>query len=79
MSRILFWLLLALAAYIGYRWWRIKQQATAAGGGPQRAKVETMVRCDACGLNVPQSEAIAAGGRWYCCEEHRAARGKSGG
>jgi hypothetical protein len=34
-----------------------------------------MVRCESCGLNLPQSEALpgtdAAAGRWYCCEAHR--------
>jgi hypothetical protein len=34
-----------------------------------------MVSCDACGLNLPQSEALPgadrAVARWYCCEAHR--------
>lgn len=81
MGRILFWLLLALAAYIGYRWLRVKQQPreVRGAGGPDR--VETMVRCDVCGLNLPQSEAIGAADRWYCSEEHRsrAARGSGEG
>jgi uncharacterized protein len=79
MGRILFWLLVALAAYIGYRWWRIKQQAAAVRGAAGPAKVESMVRCDVCGLNLPQSEAIGAANRWYCSEEHRrrAARDRS--
>ena len=34
-----------------------------------------MVRCARCGLHVPANEAIAANGRWYCCEAHRAADG----
>ena len=34
-----------------------------------------MVRCAHCGLHVPAGEAVAAGGRWYCCEAHRAADG----
>ena len=34
-------------------------------------KGEDMVRCDHCGLHVPQHEAIRAGGKVYCSEEHR--------
>jgi hypothetical protein len=30
-----------------------------------------MVRCDLCGLNLPQSEALPLQQRWFCCEEHR--------
>lgn len=80
-GRILFWLLLALAAYVGYRWWRIQQQPKEVRGADERAQVEAMVRCDLCGLNVPQSEAVGAAGRWYCCEAHRsrAAGGKGEG
>ena len=89
MGRILFFLLLALAIYIGWRMWRM-QQSRSRGDAPPRdrgAVAEHMVRCDVCGLNLPQSEALpapaapeasdapaAADGtpvRWYCCETHR--------
>jgi uncharacterized protein len=72
MGRILFFVLLGIAAYVAYRWWRVSQRIgerrtdTAA-----RSRSEAMVRCDVCGLNVPQSEALAAGDRWYCSEVHR--------
>jgi len=79
MGRILFFLLLALAIYIGWRWMRIQRSGTGSGGrrSPPSASdgPELMVRCDSCGLNLPQSEALPAPGanpqRWYCCEEHR--------
>jgi len=32
---------------------------------------ENMVRCAQCGLHLPEAEAIAHQGRYYCCEEHR--------
>ncbi len=35
-----------------------------------------MVACAHCALHVPESQAVRAGGKWYCSEEHRrAARG----
>lgn len=34
-------------------------------------KVEDMVRCRVCGVNLPRSEAIMSRGRFYCGEEHR--------
>lgn len=41
----------------------------------EAAKVEDMVRCQACGVNLPRSEAIMSGGRFFCCEEHRRQNG----
>jgi uncharacterized protein len=81
MGRIFFFLLLALAVYVG---WRLLRAQKVAGPRTRRGTggAEAMVRCEVCGLNVPQSEALAAPGsdpqRWYCCDEHRrqgAARG----
>jgi len=79
MGRILFWLLLAAAAYLGYRWWRIKQQQVVSRDATDRPLVETMVRCEVCGLALPQSEALRAGERWYCGDEHRRRAGHNGG
>ena len=30
-----------------------------------------MVRCDYCGLHVPEEEALLSDGRRYCSQEHR--------
>ena len=38
---------------------------------PDETKVEDMVRCQVCGVNLPRSEAILSRGRFYCGEEHR--------
>jgi uncharacterized protein len=32
---------------------------------------ESMVPCAHCGINVPRSEALGSGGRFFCSEEHR--------
>lgn len=78
MGRIFFFLLLALAAYIGWRWLRSRSSAssaTSASRSPADAAAESMVRCESCGLNLPQSEALpgadASASRWYCSESHR--------
>jgi uncharacterized protein len=80
MGRIVFWLLVIAAAYVGYQWLRAKQQLEAKRDAAGGSKIETMVRCEVCGLNLPESEAVGAAGHWYCGEDHRrsAGRGRSG-
>jgi uncharacterized protein len=39
--------------------------------GPGGERVGDLVACAHCGVNLPKSEARAAGGRHYCSEEHR--------
>jgi uncharacterized protein len=70
MGRILFFLLLGIALYVGYRLWRsgLRREATRT---PPADAGEPMVRCDHCGLNLPRSEALAEAGRWYCSDAHR--------
>jgi len=65
-GRLLFWILLALVAYGVVKSWSRPAASRPAGGQPS----EPMVRCDACGLNVPQSEARGRDGKWYCSGEH---------
>ena len=76
MGRILFFLLLALAVYVGWRYWRLQRSIARRPTEREPADApEPMVRCDVCGLNLPLSEAIPAPDaqptRWYCCETHR--------
>lgn len=75
MGRIFFFFLLALAVYIGWRWWRVQRSRVGARGRPAVRGAEPMVRCQVCGLNLPQSDALPAPGhepeRWFCCEDHR--------
>lgn len=79
MSRILFFVLLGVAAWLAWRWWTVSLRGpTATGRSRGRDAPEPMVRCDVCGLNLPQSEALVAQQRWFCCEEHRR-RGVNGG
>ena len=62
---VIFWLLYRLILTLLNKAGRpaVRQQ-------PQRED-GTMVRCEQCGLHIPQSEAFEKGGNYYCCEEHR--------
>ena len=71
MSRVLFFLLLALAIYLAWRFIQRKQlprQDTKSG--PLRLP---MVSCATCGLHLPREEALVEDDRYFCCEEHRRA------
>jgi len=35
-----------------------------------KTKSMEMVKCEACGLNLPKSEALEKKGLWYCSKEH---------
>jgi uncharacterized protein len=35
------------------------------------ASAEEMVRCVQCGVHLPKSESILAGGNFYCSDAHR--------
>jgi uncharacterized protein len=72
MGRILFFLLLAVGLYVAFRLWLAGSRRNAGMHRPQApATGEPIVRCEHCGLNVPQSEALGDGTRWYCSEAHR--------
>ena len=67
MSKILLLIFAVIAA-----WWLIKRLRgkDAAGDAPGPAP-EQMVTCSHCGLYLPQNEAIAEGGKFFCCAEHQ--------
>lgn len=72
MGRILFFVLLAIAAYVVWMWLR----RSASNGAPRTHAPRTdtpqaMISCAHCGLHLPQQEAQPMGERFYCCEEHR--------
>jgi uncharacterized protein len=72
MGRILFFVLLGVAAWLALRVWQRSAARKEVGGERRQAlEAEPMESCAQCGLNVPRSEAIADGERWYCSEEHR--------
>ena len=69
MSRIVFFVLLALAIYLV---WRVLQKKQLPPGGADSSVARLpMVSCATCGLHVPREEALMQDERYFCCEEHR--------
>lgn len=67
MSRLLFLLAVGIVVYLLLRSYRRpapKQDAPAA-------PAEEMVRCVVCGVHLPKSESILAGGNFFCSDAHR--------
>jgi len=69
-TRLLFWALLGLVAYLALRRLARDGQASKRQRAGSSGAAEDMVRCAVCGLNLPKSEALALDGRWACCAEH---------
>lgn len=73
MSRLLFWLALAILVVMAIR---SKLRASgikppAAGRAmPREAEAETMTSCAHCGVYFPASEAVRADGLDYCSPAH---------
>jgi uncharacterized protein len=72
MSRIFFFLLLALAAYVAWQWFKRSSTVGRSAPRPRVEAPQAMVQCARCGLHLPQSDALPAGDRYFCSEEHRA-------
>ncbi|WP_018151943.1 PP0621 family protein [Leeia oryzae] len=76
MARIIFFLLLAVLAYMLLK--RIAASSRQAPGEdtstrerfPASAKDEDTVRCEECGVYMPRSEALMTQGKFYC-DTHR--------
>ena len=67
MARLLLWMLVGIIAYVALKRWALPGARGSRRAGPPS---EAIVRCASCGLNVPQSEALARDGLWYCSREH---------
>lgn len=42
-----------------------------AAAPPSSKPAEKMVRCEVCGVHLPQDESVAAHGRYFCSDAHR--------
>ncbi|MCX7142056.1 MAG: PP0621 family protein [Proteobacteria bacterium] len=67
MSKFLLLVFAAFAVWLLIKRLRRKDATRAA---PEPAS-EQMVTCSHCGLYLPQKEAIAEGGEFFCCAEHQ--------
>lgn len=66
------YLLVLAVVWIGYHLWRKQRIADQTKPkAPARADPMVMVACTHCGTHLPQTEALAHDGRFYCGPEHR--------
>jgi hypothetical protein len=66
-----FWLILLLVL-LGAWWWRQKKREKQVNQTPAPSSpAVTMVHCQSCGLHLPQNEAIAANGVYFCSADHQ--------
>jgi len=68
MSKFLFFLLLA-----GACWWWLRRDRPGQGAAAERRQpaVQRMVRCQSCGVYVPEDEALTEGESAFCSREHQ--------
>jgi uncharacterized protein len=66
MARLIF-----LVAAVALVYWLLRRFRRPPAETLDASQSEDMVSCDHCGLNLPKREAIAAGGKFYCCEAHQ--------
>jgi len=77
MGKILLWLAVIAAVYFAYKLAVVSQRRSERAAREARerdagqAAGEPMRRCAHCGVHLPESETISAGGRHYCSESHR--------
>ncbi len=57
------WLVIVVAQRYLKRATRVRQQ--------RPARIGTMVRCELCGLHVPETEAFKKYDKYYCSVQHR--------
>jgi len=65
-------LLLLVVVVVGAGWWRHKKRGKTPAAAPTaHPSAERMVHCERCGLHLPQTDAIAADGVFFCSKEHQ--------
>ena len=68
MTRLLFWI-----ALFALGWW-LWRKATRPARPVEKPRADDqaapMVRCDQCGVHLPQSHALQDESRWYCSRAH---------
>ena len=69
MGRILFLLIIAFLIYLLFKGFLRAQ--TRRGEEDRTEKVEDMVACARCGVNLPKSEARSEGAQFFCRDNPR--------
>lgn len=69
MGKLLFFALVGALVYLYFKSAHRRQSLGAGADVPDR--VEDMVRCAHCHVNLPRSEAILSRGEFYCGAEHQ--------
>lgn len=73
MGKLMFWVLLAVVIWGFARFTTLMQRKSEAAREARLTREnarEPIVRCETCGVYVPASEAVRAGGKVYCSQEH---------
>jgi uncharacterized protein len=77
MGKLLFWVVVIAVGYLAYKLMIVSQRKSewaakrSAGRAADGAQGEPMRQCAHCGVHLPASESVSAGGRDYCSKEHR--------
>jgi len=69
MSRVLVFIILLVVSFLIIKSYKRKQE-TRHLTKVKKKKVDTMVKCQVCGLHIPEQEATINRGNYYCCLEH---------
>jgi uncharacterized protein len=68
-AKLLLFFAVAVVVYLVLR--SLNRSHHARESNPPEARIEQMVPCAHCGVNLPRSEALESRGRFYCSDEHR--------
>jgi uncharacterized protein len=71
MGKLILLLFLALVGYLLVKGLKRPRRRGDPPGPRRDLPAERMVTCAHCGVNLPESESVGAGGRHYCSDEHR--------
>jgi len=63
-------LILILAIWLGVMILRYFYRKRVSSQNKPTLKTEHMVRCESCGVHVPQTDACQYGKKWFCSSQH---------
>ena len=78
------WILLGLGLAFAYWWLVLKKKRhqekalEPKSAPPSPSKPKRMVSCSYCDLHLPEDDAMAWDGRYYCCADHRLSLSQKG-